>query len=295
MKNLTLSLLLLTVLIGANSCKETPTVDLSKYEALAAEHDSLKARANDEHQSFMQLNDYINQVAECIDSISQQGNLMALNRDPETGRKYSRREVIERLNGFSRLIQRQREQIAMLTDSLNNSDSPEKIAHLTGIIEFLNSQLAEKEVQIEKLRAEVSSNRRSIESLNTTITGLNETNKMLETENKTLDRAYEEQTNITNEGYFLAATKKELEDLGLISGNLFKKKFNPENIRLSVCQKIDQRSFNDIPLSSRKPKLLTQAPAGSYTFETQSNGQSMLVILDTVAFWSLSNIVIIQL
>lgn len=292
-RKLFVSFLAAVVLTG---CGKDATVEKSEYDALLAERDSIAAAADREHASLTDLSGFLTQVAMCVDSISTQEGLLTVNRDPETGRKFSRREIITRINQFSDLIKRQRAQIAILTDSLGHTGAPANVAKLTEMIEYLNGQLEAKERQISQLRAEVASNRRSIESLNATVSDLNQTKAMLESENSTLDRTVAEQTNLMNEAYFLAAPKKELQEMGLLKGGFLKKSsFDASNVNLSKCKKIDQRTFTEVTLESKKPKLLTQAPAGSYTFEDDGDGRKRFIILDTTAFWSLSNVVIIQL
>lgn len=274
-------------------------VDQAEYDRLAAERDSIAAAASDSRAELNELNAYLGDIASCVDSISTQEQVLLVNVDPETGRPLNRREIRDRIMLFSQIIGRQRARIAELTDSLNNNRgtaSAEQIERLTNMITYLNQQLEAKEAQMASLRNELASSKRSIAELTENVASLNESNAQLNRENETLDRTVAEQTARMNEGYFLAKNKKELEDMGILKGGFMKKtKFEVGNVQLSKCQKIDIRHFNDVTLNSKKPKLLTQAPAGSYTFEKIDNEHTRFVILDTSAFWSISNVVVIQL
>ncbi len=274
-------------------------VDKSEYDRLLAERDSIAAAADKSGAEAAELQAYLGDIATCVDSISSQERMLTLKVDPETGRAYSRREIVDRIRTFADIISRQRARIAALTDSLNNAHgaaASEKVERLTKMVAFLNAQLAAKEAEMQQLQQELATSKRSIADLTRNVASLNETNSTLTQENETLDRTVAEQTERMNEGYFMAKSKKELEQMGILKGGFLKKAtFNAGNVNTSMCQKVDIRHFNDVTLNTKKPKLLSQAPANSYTFEKIDKEHYRLVILDTMAFWSLSNVVIIQL
>lgn len=91
-------------------------VEKNQYDAIVAERDSLAQLAVADRDTLTELTGYLTEVARCVDSISTQEGLLALKIDPETGRRYTRREIIARINQFSQLIKRQREQIALLNE-----------------------------------------------------------------------------------------------------------------------------------------------------------------------------------
>lgn len=295
MKNSILYALAIALAVVVTSCG----VDRAEYDRLAAERDSIAGVAANTNAELAELNGYLGDVASCVDSISTQEKMLLVNVDPETGRTLNRHEIRDRILQFAQIISRQRSRIAELTDSLNSkkaNGSAEQVKRLTEMITYLNAQLEAKEAQMNTLRNELANSKRSISELTQNVASLNESNAMLTSENETLDRTVAEQTERLNEGYFMAKPKKELEQMGILKDGFLKKgKFDAGNVRISDCQKVDIRHFNEVNLNSKKPKLLSQAPAGSYTFEKVGDNKYRLVILDTAAFWSLSNIVIIQL
>lgn len=293
--NLYLSALLACGLTVMTACSDK-RVDASEYERVVAERDSLEKASTASANELTTINDYLSSVAQCVDSISYEEGMLSVTTDMETGRRYTVKEIKQRLNDFSELLHRQRMKIAQLTDSLKVSD-PTQLENLTAMINFLNEQLSAKEAQVEALRKEVSQGKLQISQLTAKVEALNETNTMLDKENKILDQTVAQQSQQLNQGYFLAADKKTLEQKGILKKGGFLKKasFDTGNVSLSECTVVDTRRFNDVLLESKKPKLLTQQPSSSYTFEDAGDGKKKLVILDTVAFWSVSNMVIIQL
>lgn len=103
-----------------------------------------------------------------------------------------------------------------------------------------------------------------------------------------------EQNDKLNNVYIKIGNKKELKKLGLLSSGLFKKtKVKYENIDLSQFEQVD-RSFNNISLP-KKVKILTPVPSDSYEMvDDTKTGGKMLVVTDSIKFWSLSKFLIIQ-
>ena len=55
----------------------------------------------------------------------------------------------------------------------------------------------------------------------------------------------------------------------------------------------DKRTLTTLDLNSDKAEVLTNQPAGSYVI-TEVNGHKVLRITNPVAFWSLSNYLVIK-
>lgn len=272
-------------------------VSNDEYEKLQAERDSLLNANGNAGQELASLNQYLESVSECVDSISEQEKLLTISTDMETGRRFSRQEMIQRVRLFGELLSRQRAKIAQLTDSLKGKNGAGNVDRLTSMITYLNEQLNAKEAIVSDLQRQLAQSKTDISKLQTSLTSLHKKAATLSSENMQLDNSLSEQSKKMNEGYFLAANKKTLEDKGILTkgGFLKKSRFDAGAINRSECQKVDMRHFNEVVVNSKKPKLLTPAPASSYTFEDAGSGKKKLVILDTAAFWSLSNVIIIQL
>ena len=264
---------------------------------LSAERDSLAQLATTTLKELDGLKAYVDEVSECVDSISQSEGVLMINRDPESGRPYTRHELRERVKNFANIIERQRNRITLLTDSLRRRGTDhDQMKKIMAMVDYLNEQLEAKEAQLVKLRNELAISNRNIAQLNEDLTLVKNNNAELSEENAELNQTVAKQADRINEAYFLAADKKRLEDMGLLRGGFLKKsQFVPGNVNLNSCEKIDIRHFGGTIINSKKPKLLTQAPAGSYTFEKVETGKMRFVILDREAFWSLSNVAIIQL
>ncbi len=282
------------MLISLGACNKA---DESRIKTLEAERDSLAGMYHNVSTRYDELSSYLNEVSECIDSVTEQEKLLFVDKDPETGRRYSRVEIKKRIKEMGDLIERQRTRIAAITDSLNGKSSVE-VERLSQLVVYLNEQLATKELQLQKLQNELDASRKDITELKSTITSVQANNDMLQSENALLDQMVAEKTTQLHQGWLLAKTKKELSDMGILTGgNIIKKaKFDPGAIRTSDCVALDTRTFTEVSLNSKKkPVLLSQAPTSSYVFEDIGGGKWKLIITDTMSFWSLSKFIVIQL
>lgn len=293
MRTLFLSLSLLSAMLLVVSCGGDTTPD--RTIELQNERDSLMVLAANNQRELDRMTSFFDEVAACIDSITEQETLLATQVDLETHRRYSSREIAQRLNQLSEIITGQRQRIASLVDSLNNRVDTTRTSGLRSTISYLTNELARKEEQIRKLRAEISGQQRSISRLSAEIENLNETVGYLTTQNTALTEAVKIQTEIINEGYILVATKQQLKSMGVVEGGGFLKssKTKLSNVNTSQCTKVDIAVFRELPIQSRKVKILSPAPQTSYTIK-RNGDMSVLVITDATAFWSLSNILVIQ-
>ena len=286
------SLYLLSVLLLI-SCGNDASGD--RTSQLENERDSLRVIAETNQKDLDRMTSFFNEVAACIDSINEQESILAAQVDIETNRRYSSKEIAQRLNQLSEIITGQRQRITELVDSLNNRVDTIRTSGLRSTIAYLSAQLAHKEDQIRKLRTQISGQQRNISKLSEEVENLTETIQGLSTQNTTLTEAVKYQTEIINEAYVLVATKQQLKSMGIIEGGGFLKssKINLGNVNKSNCSKVDIAIFRELPLQSRNIKILSPAPESSYYIQ-RSGDSSTLVISDATAFWSLSNVLVIQ-
>lgn len=293
MKNLLLCTALSITILAVASCSDRAVN--TEESRLQHERDSLLILANTNQRDLERMTSFFDEVAACIDSVSKQETLLSAQIDIETNRRYSTRELTQRLNQLSEIINGQRERIANLIDSLNNRVDTVRTGGLRSTIAYLTSQLEQKEIQINHLKAEIGGQKRTISTLTDKVNSLTTEVGELSQQNSSLSQAVQIQTQIINEGYIFVASKDRLKEIGVIEGGgLFKKsKVDISKVTTSMCRKIDISKFNDLRINSKKIKLLTPAPADSYSIISQ-DGTSLLTISDATSFWSLSNILVIQ-
>lgn len=266
-------------------------------DRLEHERDSVSAMLDSRDKQIDQLTGFFDSLSTYIDSISMQEDLIFNIVDIEGRQRMSRPEMRRRLESLANTIARQRDRIRLLTDSLNAVGDPEKYASLSSTVMYLTEQLAEKEKKVNQLMAELNKRDRSLRELTQSYNEVQEQLTEATAQNEVLSNAVVEQSTALNETYILIGTQKELKDWGVLSkgGFLKKSKFNAGAIDLSLCQRVDIRNVTELPLKSKKPKIHTAVPDGSYHWVSRANDMVTLVIDDATTFWSLSNVLVIQL
>lgn len=264
------------------------SMDVSKF---LAERDSILDVNVRQQKALDDINSLMSAVSACLDSIAEQERFLYVSKD---GVELPKRTVLENLRSFEELLNRQRQQIAILQDSLyNRNDSTSRYFKL---IDFLNKELAEKDLTIQTLQKEIEVNRRNIAELQKDKMGLERNVSDMQNKVKIHQEALEVQSDMLNECYVRVGTKKELKDVGLlISKGLFsKKKVDNSNLNKDLFMKVDIRNFLELPIAAKKIKIMTpEPPAASYSVEKTTNGV-VLRIQDPTAFWNASNYLIIQ-
>jgi len=296
MRNTAFILIFLHIFILLGSSCGSNKSDDTLAQRLQNERDSLYVLSTYNQRELDRMTSFFDEIAACIDSINEQERVLLNQVDIETNRRYSPKELARRLDQLSGIIGGYRNRIASLVDSLNNRVDTARLAGLRSTISFLTKQLDSKEAQIKRLQNEISGQRRNIKQLSEKIENLSSSVEELSSQNSALTEAVHVQTEIINEGFVLVATKDQLKEMGVIEcgGFLRRSKTNLANVSTASCNKVDIAKFKKLPIESSKIKLLSPAPSGSYRI-IKNGSSSTLEILNTGAFWSLSNVMVIQI
>lgn len=257
--------------------------------AFLAERDSIMEVNSRQQKELESLTTVMDIISTSLDSIARQEQLIYFS---EKGDRLSKRDVLDNLRYFEELLERQRKQIGRLQDSLQYTNSP-STGKFTNIVAFLNQQLDEKDKTIQTLRKNLSKKNVDISKLQVRIDTLQKSVSSLVKKNEVQIQALSTQDMMLNEGYVKVGTRQELQAKNLLTGNFFKRKVNYSNLNKSDFTKVDIRSFTEIRLNSKRPKILTAMPESSYRFEKDSEGAT-LYITNPTEFWSVSNYLIIQ-
>jgi len=286
-------LLFFTILISTSiflSCNRTSAT--ISTENLQNQVDSLEKLNTNQASELKEITQFMDVVSSSLDSISElEQILLAPNKE---GKMLTKAELRANLNEFASLIERQRNRISQLEDSLSGRDK--SIGSLRNIIAYLGQQLDEKNLTIANLEASLNGKNVDIQRLRKQNSSLTTTNDQLRNVIKEQGEALTTQSSIINECYFIMGTKKELQQAGILtSGNLLSKaKLNVSNFSNANFSKVDITQFLELVIPSKKVQILTQMPKSSYSL-IQNASQSTLTITDPTSFWSVSNYLVIQI
>lgn len=256
--------------------------------SLRAERDSLENIATAKSKEIESYEVFIGEIAQCLDSITVQEQMLVLTNSDEYGNKYSKKKILANIRSFEELLTRQRMRIGELCDSLLNLQKFN--SQIAEVASFLTSQIEQKNEQIRKLQIDVAAGKRDIASLRHNLEDMMLSNQEMEQTNQTLTNIIEVQDRKINEGYFIVETIKQLKELGLLKGGFFSKKtIDVDGIDKSKFTCVDIRKFRELQIEGKSPKILSQMPADSYHWDGNT-----LVIDHPDLFWSVSSYLIIQ-
>ena len=243
-----------------------------------AEKDSLMALMNE-------INEGMNQLKELQDVVSVQ-NLSGETPD----RKAQLRSDMELLQ---KSVAERKKRLADLEKRLKQSQNYNEEMQKT--IDTMKRQLANQQATIDDLTNQLAQAHIVINTLNTRVDSLNTVNTEVREEKA---RAQEETARVTNEMnvcYYAIGNKKELKQSHIIeTGFLKKTKIMEGDYEKSYFTKADKRTLSAIPLHSKKAKLLSKHPVGTYQL-VDEGGTKSLHITDPGRFWELSNYLIVQI
>ena len=261
-------------------------------EQAAKELDSLRNVVAEQQNQLQADEEFTDMINFSMDSVVAAEGILMKNAE---GGVPNRQRLKQNVEAYKTILQKYRDKVTKLQASLRN----QKSAHakqMQEMLEKMQAQLDEKDKEIEDLKKQIEDKNVSIAELNTQVTNLGNNVRELTDQNTAQAKTIVDQTDKMNEAYFIIATSKELKAKGLmVGGGLFsKKKLDLSSGDLSKLTKIDMRAKKTFSIPSAKPKILTQAPAGSYTLTKTGDKSSTLTITDVAKFWSMSNVLVIQ-
>lgn len=268
-----------------NSNTETAATDTAIVDRLNdsllvanAEKDSLLSLINDINDGMMQIRD--------MEKI-----ISASNLNNETRNK--RQEIMDNMRLIQQALQDRREKLASLERRIKNSKGDS--AQLQKTIDGLKKQIADQEASIARLTEELRKAHIEIQVLNTAVDSLNVANQTITEEKVAAEEKSEQLVNELNTCYYVIGSKNELKENKIIeTGFLRKTKVLEGDYEINYFTKGDKRTLTEIPLHSKKAKIYTKHPDGTYEI-VDNDGVKSLLITDPTRFWSLSNFLVIQI
>src|SRR5574344_2136233 len=274
---------LLFVILLLPACNRTSDA----YKALEQEKDSLLLEEQKKSAELNQMLSVINMIEENFNQIKEAENYVTFQAGQQEIAQDSIGRIVNDIELIRRTLVENKSQIANLKNQLAASrnasgEMKRMLARLTAQIEehaktitSLQEQLALKDIRIQELDELVLTLGDSISSLRTSVAGKETQLAQKETE--------------INRVWFVFGTRKELKQQEIFTRNgLLVEGFNKD-----YFLEEDARTLTEIPLYSKKAKLLTNHPVSSYQFE-KVNDFVVLHITDPKKFWEISHYLVIE-
>ena len=283
MKKIAYYLVAATIIVMATSCN-------GGSASMKEQLDSLQTAYEQRDAEYNELNDYLGVIATGLDSISlQEGQLLKNDESPTLNRE----QIKKNLDAYKQTLENQRQRIAVMEKKLQTNQKYS--AHLRSIIATMKQQLAQKDEEIANLRKLVDDKNTDIAKLKENVANLRQHNEMQAGLIASQAETISSQDASMHTAYIKIGTKKELKELGLLTGGFLKKtKVDFTKIDKSLFKAVDIRSADKIDIPAKKAKVMTPQPEDSYRID-QVHKSLVLSVINPDRFWGVSDFVIIQI
>ena len=268
-----------------------------KYQALLAERDSLYTEAVASKGGFDNALNTINEIEAALEAVRVQENIIMMeNQEGNTNK------AVSEINAIQQTLQENRQKISQLEKQLAEQGASSKALNET--VSRLKKQLEEKDTYINSLKDELQQSKQQIANLNEQVSDLNENINELNSnldvmsvQNAAQQATIENQDIMLNTVWVCIAPQKTLIEKGVLSkGGLFSSsEISKQGFDKSQFEVANKRDLELIPLNTKKPKIMTTHPEGSYQLNEGEGGALTLQILDKEAFWSMSNYLVVSI
>lgn len=260
------------------------------------DEDSVKiADLTAEYQEATSFNDSLmllmGDIYTGLDSINmQEGLLYNMNSSDAADR---RAEIRQNLSNIKARLNANKNLLNEMEAKLKKSNNQNSV--LTKTISQLKAHIEQQDQKIAQLESDLANAKGQIENLNTQVA---ETQEQVRTETAAKEQAQQETVAAENEAnkvYYAIGTNKELKNNGLLEKKfLGATKVMKGNFNANYFTQADKRNITTIPTNSKKLKVWSNMPAGSYEIVENANKTKTLKITNPSKFWSITPYLILQ-
>lgn len=225
-----------------------------------------------------------------LDSINmQEGLLYNLNY----GEGDRRADIRSNLSAIKARLAANKELLAQLEAKVKATGKENSVQAKT--IAQLRQHIEQQDERIMQLEEELSQAKDQIDDLNNQVA---ETQEQVRNETAAKEEAQAAAVAAENEAnivYYALGSNKELKQKGLLEKKfLGSTKVLKGDFDESYFVKADKRTLTSIPTHSKKVKIWTNMPQGSYKIVGSENGPKTIEITNPTKFWSLASHLVIQ-
>ena len=287
--------ILLSVAVMASMMFTACNSKSGDVEKLRQENDSLVQLNAQTKADFDEMLQLMNDVEDGFRQIKEAENYLVVQSSATGDVDMTTRERLKSdMQLVAQTLKDNKEKLAKLQSQLKNSKYQSSQFQKT--VERLNAEIESKTAMIVSLQEELAKRDVRIQELDNAVSELAGQVNTLSEETEKQKSTISSQEKEINTVYYVFGTTKELKEQKIISGGgLFKaSEVMKGDFNKNYFTKEDLRTFKQVSLESKKAKLLTTHPEGSYTFEKNDKDLLTLVITNPTEFWSLSKYLVIK-
>ena len=288
------SLILLFCATILCSCVE----QTGKYKQLQAQLDSIQVASAVKNAEFEELFTTLNDIEQGLKSIRETENLLQIQSSHGGELSLSAREQMK--NDIQYIAATLEEYKAKITRLENDQkyQSSQFQKRLKSIMEELESKqmlIDDLSRQLEETEKKLTIKTLEIVSMDQSIAALKADLSSMEKESERQMVTISEQDRQLYSGYYFMGNKSELIAAKVLSkGGLFRAAKVSYQAEQDTFNQIDIRSARYFPLHTKKGKVLSIHPAGSYALEPDDNGILSLHVTNPDSFWEHTKYLVIK-
>lgn len=278
----------LVILLITSAC-ETKKQQEAALEQQISKNDSLELVVA---QMQNETNDLNNMKARLLNIMRQineaEGRILSVS--PESSQQQI---VVENMVFIQQKMEEYRKIVAEMKQQLRNANqlSTKVKQGYESDIERFRRQIAIKNKEIDSLRLLIVERDLLLSEQGTTILQQEQALDELMEQNTAQEQTLLEQDRRLHTAWYVYGTKKELEEHDILVKN---KVLTSQSANKDYFTEIDIRVTKIIPLHSKRVKLLTTHPSGSYSLDKDAHELYTLRITDPESFWSVSRFLVIS-
>jgi len=225
-----------------------------------------------------------------LNKVKEQHNIATLTTTDAELSASQKDKIITDITTLSSLLEENRKQIAEYKRSVGRYKGKEK--EFTKKVSELEAMLQERENSINGLKQLIAQMDADINRLNTRVDSLN-------TENTAKADVIKHKDEQIQTAFVIQGTRKELKEDGIIvtKGGVLgvgRTSTISPTVDQSKLTKVNIYETRSIPVNSKKAKLISVHPSGSYELKKEGDEIASIEILDADQFWRSSKYLVVQ-
>ena len=265
-----------------------------KYQSLLARADSLSQVLTVQTGEMEKMFADINDISVGMQSLREAEQLLMLEAEKE-GKAATKSK--KQLNQLKSDVQAIKEAIAGYKLQINQLEKKNKLqsAEFKRMIDHLKAELEIRDEKIGEITAQLVAKNMELAAKVKEVKNLTEHVAELDKTSREQKITIAEQDQAIHKANYLLGSRKALREANVISRQgIFCPPIVSSQAQKADFIQIDVRETVEIPLNSRKAKILSVHPAESYVLEVGEEGNLTLKIIDVESFWKQTRYLVVM-
>ena len=286
---------LVNILFAVTAILTSCNRETAEHDKFVSKLDSLNLVLTERDSTINDLFASFDEIETNLDSVAVRQNIISTEVEKQKGEVKDdvKQHINSQIAAINELMDRNKAKIEELNNKLKKYSI--RINKFQKMVNSLNEEIAQKNSELQSLNEKLSAANAQLAQLETSI-------GTLTTTNSSQSQLIAEQTAAMHTAYYIIGKAKELQTMNVIdkTGGVLgigkTAKLNSD-INTSNFTKIDYTQVLDIPINSKKAKMVTNHPSSSYILDKdeKSDQYTNLRITQPESFWSTSKYLVIAI